>query len=329
AGTGTAWGRAAVTPDDVLEANERIAGRVRVTPVMPLRGTNLLIKCEHLQLTGSFKLRGATNALLAGPPLPVVTGSSGNHGKALVWAARAAGLPQPTVVMTSDSSREKQAVVRVLGGRVVISGPGTEMRAELAHRIARDEQRTYISSYDDPLVIAGQGTVGLELAQQCPDATTVVVPLGGGGLLAGVALALRRWAPRVRIIGVEPRDADDTIRSLAGGRRVTIDVPTTICDGARAQSPGELTFPIVRALVDEVVAVSDDDVRDAMRLLAADGHRVEPTGALAVAGARALGGGVVAIVSGGNISIASFAELVRTDAAGAAGGLLVAAGARR
>jgi threonine dehydratase len=294
----------AVTAADIDAAAARLAGRVRRTAVRRLADPPLLVKCEHEQLTGSFKIRGATNAL-AVLPGPVVASSSGNHGIALAVAAVAAGR-RCTVVTTTDITLFKWAALGAAGARIVECPPGNSARDAMAREVAAEQGATLIPPYDHPLVIAGQGTVGLELAEDGAEGLafdTVVVPVGGGGLIAGLATALRAaLGLRVRIIGVEPAAGDDTVRSLALGERVTIDPPATICDGARAQSPGELTFPIVRALVDEVITATDEEVLAAVAFLADAGMVVERTGALAVAAARRLGLGerTVCVISGGN-----------------------------
>jgi threonine dehydratase len=304
--------RLPVEPADVAAAAVLLAGRVLRTPLLPLDGTELLVKCESLQQTGSFKLRGATNAVTVLRPRGVVTASSGNHGRALAAAARHAGIPA-TVVMTADSTPFKRATVERAGATVVDCPPGTEERTRVAEAIARERGLTLVPAYDHPLVIAGQGTVGLEILADVPEVDEVVVPLGGGGLLSGIATALGGGGRRPRLIGVEPQAGDDFVRSRAAGHRVTVPVPSTICDGARVQTPGRLTFDIVQARVDELLSVDDDAVLDALRVLANGGIYAEPTGALAVAGAlqRGLRGRTVCVVSGRNVDPAEYARLLR------------------
>ncbi len=305
----------AVTAADVQDAARRLAGRVHRTPVVALDRLGLRVKCESLQAIGAFKIRGATNAVLGLRPAGVVTASSGNHGMAVAAAAAAAGIPA-VVVMPSNATAYKREGVARLGGEVLVSPPETEARNAAARAVAEERGLTLIPAYDHPLVIAGQGTCGLEIAEQAGDAATVVVPLGGGGLLSGVAVALRdARGAGVRIVGVEPEDGDDTVRSLRAGRRVTIPAPRTICDGARNTTPGELTFPLVAALVDDVVAVTDAEVVEAVRALAAAGLVVEPTGALAVAAALrgaspTAGGATVCVITGRNIAPKEHARLV-------------------
>jgi threonine dehydratase len=302
----------AVELADVEAAAARLHRLVRRTPLLPLDGTPLWLKCEGLQETGSFKLRGASNAIAALAPHGVVTGSSGNHGRALALAAARAGI-RCAVVMTPDATEFKRAAVQALGVRIVESPPGTLARTRTALAVAAELGLTYVPPYDDALVMAGQGTVGLEIADDMPEVRCVVVPVGGGGLIAGVSTALRgRLGEGVRVIGVEPLDGNDTVLSRAAGRRVEVPLPRTICDGARVQTPGALTFPVVQRRVDDVIAVDDRRVVAAMRLLAVGGVYAEPTGALAVAGALqlGLGEGTVCVVSGRNMEPREWARLV-------------------
>lgn len=296
---------------DVEAAAERIAGRVRRTPIIAIEGTSLWAKCESLQESGSFKLRGATNAVLALEPAGVVTGSSGNHGRALALAAARAGIPA-TVVMTPDSSPFKRAQIEALGARVVDCEPGTEARERASLALAEAEGLTLVPPYDHPLVMAGQGTVGLEVVEDAPDLQAVVVPLGGGGLISGISTAVKARLPHVQVVGVEPAQGDDFARSLASGRRQSIPVPRTICDGARVQTPGRLTFEVVRARVDQVTSATDEEVVEALRMLLAAGIYAEPTAALGVAGAlqMGLGEGTVCVVTGRNISFQDLAGLI-------------------
>jgi len=298
--------------EDVLAARSRIAGHTVVTELRALDSLGLTVKLENTQGTGSFKLRGATNVVRALMPAGVVAGSSGNHGTALAFAARDAGIGRAVIVMAADHSEHKRSRIERLGADVVVADAGNAGRDLLAQRIAEEEGLEYVSSYDHPLVIAGQGTIGLEILEARNDVEAILVPVGGGGMIAGIATAVHHVAPRVRVIGVEPVTANDTRRSLDAGHRVTIEPPDTICDGVRAQTPGRRTFPIIQRLVDDVITVPDDAVAEAMFLLWREGLMIEPSGALSVAGARHLGLGpeAVCVLSGGNITPEAHASLI-------------------
>ena len=286
--------RLAIEFDDVVAARDRIAGGVHRTPVFTSRllneraGRELFFKCENLQRAGSFKIRGATSRIRALDPVErkrgVVAFSSGNHAQAVALAAAEAGV-DAVIVMPVDAPRAKREATVAYGARVVDYDRMTDDREEFARRIVEEEGRVLVPPYDDPLVMAGQGTAALELLEDVPDLDTVVVPVGGGGLLAGTATALLGFEG-VRAYGAEPAAADDTARSLELGRRVTIDPPDTIADGARVQTPGVLTFPVVQERAEAVVRVPDASLVRALGLL----HSrmkivVEPTGALAAAAA--------------------------------------------
>lgn len=297
---------------DIVAARDRIAGHISITYVRGLESLGLSVKLENTQGTGSFKLRGATNVVRALRPVGVVAGSSGNHGTALSYAAREAGIERAVIVMAANYSDLKRARIEGLGAEVVVGDAGNTARDLLAQEIAVEDGLEYVSSFNHPLVMSGQGTIGLEIIESQPDVKAIVVPVGGGGLIAGIATAVHGIAPHVRVIGVEPVTANDTRRSLDSGHRITIDPPETICDGVRAQTPGSRTFPIVQTLVDDVVTVSDDEVAEAMYLLWREGMVIEPSGALSVAGARHLGLGseAVCILSGGNVTREDHAQLI-------------------
>lgn len=297
---------------DVVAARDRIAGHAVVTDVRVLDSLRVSVKLENTQVTGSFKIRGATNVVRALRPAGVVAGSSGNHGTALSYAAREAGIGKTIIAMAADHSRHKRARIEGLGAEVIVGDAGNTGRDLLAQRIAQDAGLEYVSSFNHPLVIAGQGTIGLEIIDSQRDLKAIVVPVGGGGMIAGIATAVSGVAPHVQVIGVEPATANDTRLSLDAGHRVTIDPPETICDGVRAQTPGSRTFPIVQSLVDDVITVSDEEVVEAMYLLWREGLLIEPSGALSLAGARHLGLGVeaVCVLSGGNVTSEAHAELI-------------------
>ncbi len=299
-------------PADVARAAERLAGYVRRTPLLPglaspgrlLPDCSLLLKAEHLQHSGSFKVRGAANAVLALGADRIVTGSSGNHGIALARLAAPLGV-QVTVVMAAGASAAKAALIRALGGRIVSVPGGVAERDRRARELAGETGAALVPSSDHELVVAGQGTVGAEVLAEVPDVETLYVPTGGGGLLAGVCLAAH--GHRVRVVGVEPAATPRYARSLAAGHPVRLPPSDTVADGLRAQQPGTVTFPLVRDRVDDLIAVSDAEILAAAAFLRRLGIEAEPTGAVALAGALRAGRGTgraVAIVSGGNSTAA-------------------------
>jgi len=297
---------------DVTAARLRITGHTVVTDVREIESLGLSVKTENAQGTGSFKLRGATNVVHALHPTGVIAGSSGNHGTALSFAAREAGVKRTVIVLATDHSPHKRARIESLGAEIVVAEGGNTARDLLAQQIAIDDGLEYVSSFNHPFVIAGQGTMALEILESMPDVKTIIAPVGGGGMISGIATAVHGAAPHVRVIGVEPATADDTRQSLAVGHRVSIDPPDTICDGVRAQTPGSRTFPIIENLVDDVITVSDDEVAEAMYYLWLEGLTIEPSGALSVAGARRLGLGrdAVCVLSGGNITEDAHSRLI-------------------
>lgn len=310
--------------DDVLAARDRIAGSVHRTPILTSRlldervGRKLFFKCENFQRAGSFKIRGATNKIRSLDPVErghgVVAFSSGNHAQAVALAAAEAGV-DAVIVMPVDAPRAKREATQAYGARVLEYDRLTDDREEIARGIVEEEGRVLVPPYDDPRVMAGQGTSALELLEDVPELDCVVVPVGGGGLLAGTATALLGFEG-VRAYGAEPAAADDTARSLEVGRRVTIDPPDTIADGARVQIPGALTFPVVQARAEAVVRVPDESLVKAIHLLLSRMKIVvEPTGVLAAAAvldgelpadARRIG----IVLSGGNVDPAALARLL-------------------
>lgn len=277
----------------VRAAAARIAGHVHRTPLLSL-DSRLLVKAEHLQRSGSFKVRGAANAMFGLRAESVVTGSSGNHGMAV-----AALGDNVTVVMAAGASEAKAMVIRSLGAQVVYAEGGVAERERLVRVIAAETGAVVVPSSDHELVVAGAGTVGLEVFEDIPDVSTIFVPTGGGGLLAGVCLA----APAsVRIVGVEPMSARRYAASVDAGMPVELPPSTTLADGLRGQRPGEVPWPIIRRRVDSLVGVADDAISDALGVLRGAGVPAEPSGAVALAGALATGspGRAVVIVSGGN-----------------------------
>ncbi|HKC72710.1 MAG TPA: threonine/serine dehydratase [Chloroflexota bacterium] len=311
------------TLDDVRVAAERLRGVVVHTPLLypatpgfPLAGA-VILKPENLQVTGSFKPRGAYNKLASLTPQErarsVVAFSSGNHAQGVAYAARLLGVTA-TIVMPDNAVPAKLAATRALGAEVVQVGTTSQHRLEYGMALARERGAALVPSYDDPLIIAGQGTIGLEILEDCPDVEAVVVPTGGGGMLSGIALALRSQQPNVRIIGVEPAGAADAQASLRAGQLVTWEHPDTLADGLRVTHLGNLPFALITRFVDDIVTVTDDEIRAAVLAL----HRgaklvVEPSGAVAMAALMHEKTGVegrrtVAVLSGGNVDPALLAR---------------------
>ncbi|WP_257585067.1 MULTISPECIES: threonine ammonia-lyase [unclassified Streptomyces] len=289
---------------DLLAAASRIGPYVVHTPLLPgprttASGTELLLKAEHLQLGGSFKMRGAANAVLALGADRVVTGSSGNHGIALARIARTLGI-RLTVVLAAGAAPAKAAAIRALGAETVQVQGGVAEREDRARSLAAERGAVLVPSSDHPLVVAGQGTVGLEVLADAPGTETVYVPTGGGGLLAGLCLAAGDRP--VRVVGVEPALTPRYARSLAAGHLVRLPACATVADGLRGQSPGAVPYPIIRDRVDDLIAVDDAEILAATALLHRLGVDAEPSGAVALAGALRAGRRerAVAIVSGGN-----------------------------
>jgi threonine dehydratase len=300
--------------EDIRRAADRIAPVIRRTPLIPAgvdgRRMGLWLKCENLQVAGAFKIRGAANMVrqLSRDELRrgVITYSSGNHGQAMACAAAQLGAPA-VVVMPATAPGIKVEGARRYGAEVIFAGTTSAERKREAERIGSERNLTMVPPFDHPWIIAGQGTLGLEILEEAPEVTDVFVPVGGGGLLSGVAASIKRLRPAARVIGVEPAGAAKMSRSLEAGAPITLDATSSIADGLLPVRPGELTFAHVRALVDEVVTVTDDEIAAAVSWLARESHVVaEPSGAASVAAALARpwmpGAQVVAIVSGGNVA---------------------------
>ena len=305
-----------VTVDDVRAAAARIAGGVHRTPVLTssaldaLAGRRLYFKCENLQTVGAFKIRGALNAVLRLPAARaargVVTHSSGNFAQALALAARRSGIAA-RIVMPSNAPAVKRAAVEGYGGRVVLCEPTLEARAAAASRIVEETGAALLHPFDDPDVIAGQGTLALEVLEQVDAPDAIVAPIGGGGLVGGIAVAVKALRPAVAVIAAEPAGADDAARSKAAGRLIPQTGPQTLCDGLLS-SLGEHTWPLVRDLVDGVLTADDAATVAAMRLVWERMKLVvEPSAAVAAAVAlSALPphlGRVVVVLSGGNVDL--------------------------
>jgi threonine dehydratase len=314
-----------ISLDDVRAAAGRLDGVANRTPVLTSRtldgmvGARVFCKAESFQRGGAFKFRGAYSMISSLPPERLAPGvaaySSGNHAQAVALAAALLGAPA-TILMPDDAPAAKREATRGYGAEVVGYDRYAQDREALGAALAAERGLTLIPPYEHPLVMAGQGTVALELLERVPELDALLVPVGGGGLLAGCVTAAKALRPGVRVIGVEPEAGDDTRRSLAAGERVRIAVPRTIADGQQADIPGELTFEINRRLVDEVVVASDAEIVAAMRFLF-DRMKlvVEPSGACALAALLAgrvagISGNIGVVLSGGNVGADRFAELI-------------------
>jgi threonine dehydratase len=313
-----------ISLDDVRAAAARIDGIAHRTPVLTSRhldeltGADVFLKAENLQRIGAFKFRGACNAVAcldaSERARGVATVSSGNHAQALALAARLHDAPA-TILMPADAPASKLAATRGLGAQVIeFDRYATDREALLAELVA-ERGLVPIHPYDDERVMAGQGTVALELLEQAGPLDVQLVCVGGGGLIAGCATAAKALQPDIRVVGVEPEAGDDVRRSLAAGERVRIPVPRTIADGQQLPTPGELTFAVIAERVDAVVLASDPEIVAAMRVLFERVKTVaEPSGACALAAllagrldVRGLRVGVT--ISGGNVSAERFAQL--------------------
>ncbi|GAB3414646.1 threonine ammonia-lyase [Haloparvum alkalitolerans] len=265
-----------LTLSDVQAARDRIDGVVRRTPLdyshsfSEMTGATVHTKMETFQRTGSFKIRGAMNRIAtlseAQKEAGVVTASAGNHAQGVALAATRAGV-DATIVMPKYAPVSKVKATEGYGGNVVLHGVDYDEAQAHAHEIEREEGRTYVHAFDDPMVMAGQGTIGLEIAEDCPEVDTVVVPIGGGGLIAGIATAVTETLDDVRVVGVQAEGASSAAKSLEKGAVTEIDSVDTIADGIATRSVGERTFEVIRERVDEVVTVSDREIALALTLL--------------------------------------------------------------
>jgi len=318
-----------LTLEDILAARDRLRAVAHVTPMIDVSaaaGRPLRLKCENMQPAGAFKIRGAYNmvAQLTAEQQQqgVITYSSGNHGQAMALAARTLGIPA-VVVMPTTAPAIKAEGARALGAEVIFAGTTSLERRVRAEEEAAGRGLTMVPPFDHEWIIAGQATLGLEILEQCPGAAAVVVPVGGGGLAAGVALALKLRNPGIRVIGVEPAGAACMKASLDAGHPVTLPGTSSVADGLMAVRPGELTFEYVRRFVDTVVTVDEQSILEAVRWTFTRAKIVaEPSGATSLAAVLAEGmilpppgsGPVVAIISGGNVAPEILGELLTTSA---------------
>ena len=312
---------------DILKARERIAGFVHRTPVIysdtlsRMSGVELFLKAENLQKTGSFKIRGASNKIFSLSPEEggrgIITASSGNHGQAVAYASRLKGY-DATVVMPEGGSSAKAASIEGYGAKLIYRGTKSDERIALAKQLSAERGLVFVPPYDDPYVMAGQGTVGLEITEDLDGVSAILVPTGGCGLISGIAAAVKEINPEIAVFGVEPDGSNSTGISFRAGKRTALDRVDTVADGIRTTIPGELTFPVVQKYVDDMLSVTDADALRAQYLILERCKLLaEPTGAVAAAAAlsgalpgKFRGKRVVALVSGGNMSLNQLAEYI-------------------
>jgi len=314
-----------VTLDDVRAAAQRLRGIVHRTPVLTSRtldeitGARVFLKCENFQRMGAFKFRGAYNRIVQMTTQErrggVVAFSSGNHAQGVALACNLLGVPA-AIVMPSDAPKSKVAATQAYGAEVIFYDRHRSHRAEIAEQLRAERGATLVPPFDDPHIVAGQGTAALELLEDVPDIDTIVTPVGGGGLTSGTAAAAHGINPSISLFGVEPQAGNDVQQSLRKGEIVHIDVPRTIADGLQTQAPGDLTFPMMREHVKDVVTVTDDQLREAMRF-AFERMKIviEPSGAAPLAAIMSgaidpHGKTIGIIISGGNVDLSRFAELL-------------------
>jgi threonine dehydratase len=310
-----------ITLDNLREAAAGLVGVAERTPLVPLPispGGDTRLKAEHLQPIGAFKIRGAWTAVrrLSADARRhgVVTSSSGNHGLGIAFAAGRLGV-RAVVVMPESAAKVKIDGVRRLGAEVVLAGKTRGLEQTIAAQEFVDQQGlTMIPPFDHPDVIAGQGTCGLEILDQWPEVRTILVPVGGGGLLGGICAAVRATRAQVRVIGVEPAGIPKLSTAVAAGRPTNIPVGSSLADGLLTLSVGNLTWPLIRETLDSVVSVTDDQIRSAMRWLGSHGLRVEPSGAVstaaALSGTVSVTDATALVCSGGNVDATRYDELV-------------------
>jgi threonine dehydratase len=315
-----------VSLQDILEAQTRLEGIAVRTPLFEWTGAadqrKLFLKLENLQPIGAFKLRGAYNKVASlsedDRRRGVISYSSGNHGQGVAYAARALGV-KAIIVMPGNAPTNKLEATAALGAEIITVGPGSEERRLRAEQLAAKHGYSIVPPYNDEKIIAGQGTVGLEILEDLPSVEIVLVPVGGGGLISGISAALKLSSPNIKVIGVEPELAADAQASLRAGRIVSSpaeQVSQTLADGLRTQSIGAINFEHIRAYVDDIVTVTEDEIREAMLVLSANAKTLaEPSGAVAVAAFLFHADELpntkinVAVISGGNIDPTLLAEL--------------------
>lgn len=307
--------------DTIKEARSILEGNIEKTPIYTASrmSKNLYIKMENLQKTGSFKLRGAYNKVAhlskEQAERGVISSSAGNHAQGLALSATKQGI-KSYICIPSVAPLSKIEATRGYGGEVIIVDGTFDDAQKRAHEIEKEKNLTYVAPFDDEYVIAGQGTIGLEILEQLPDVKYIVVPIGGGGLIAGIALAVKSINPDVKIIGVEPENAASMLASHKAGKQVTLDNVNTMADGIAVKRPGDITFDLVEKYVDEIVTVSEDEITNAiLRLLEESKVTAEGAGASSIAAVLQdkcdfSQGKVCAVLSGGNININTISQII-------------------
>lgn len=306
-----------ITLQDVQAARERIVDITYVTPILKseqlskICDNQIFLKAEHLQKTGSFKIRGAANrvklAVQEGTKY-ITAASSGNHGQAVSYIANKLGIPA-TIVVPVDASLCKINAIKAYKGKVEEYGTTSAERLPRAKEIAMQENGLFIPPYDDPYIMAGQGTIGMEIVDQVQDVDVIIVPIGGGGLISGILTAIKESNPKIQVIGVEPAIANDTYVSLQNGQITAVSGTSTIADGLRTNQPGDITFPVMMKYLDDIVLVSEDEIRQAFSFVMERMKQlIEPSSATTVAAAMFNklpfhGKRVVTVISGGNVDL--------------------------
>lgn len=315
------------TIQDIREARERLAPHIRHTPLLradkieKAAGCQLYLKPETLQITGAFKIRGALNKMLSLPREAIANGviasSSGNHAQGLSYAARMLGV-KVVIIVPATTPRIKIANTEALGAEVIVFDGDTAARWKRAYEIAEENNYATVHGFEDPLVMAGQGTIGCEILDDLEDVDTVIVPLGGGGLISGIATAIKETKPSVRVIGAEPALTPKYYQSRIDGQRTSLPLKNTIADGLRISVPGQNPYPIIEKYVDDIILVEDEHIIAGMRALAKDAKLIaEPAASIGVgallAGSIKVGPDekVCAVLSGGNWNLPDLAEIYK------------------
>jgi threonine dehydratase len=310
---------------DIIAAQQTMRNTIKSTTLMPsktfskLAGNQIFMKLENLQTTGSFKVRGAFNKIFhlteEEKKYPVVAASAGNHAQGVAFSATKLGL-KSTIFMPTFTPPTKVSATRFYGADVILTGDSFDDAYEASQEYCQTHNATYIHPFNDSKIIAGQGVVGLEIFIQCPDVDTVIVPVGGGGLISGIAIAMKEMKPSIKIIGVEAEHAASALASRKKGELVTLPSATTIADGIAVKRPGDLTFRIIEEYVDELITVTDTEISHAAYLMLQRGKLlVEPAGAVALAASISrksccMGKNVVPVVSGGNINMSLLQQII-------------------